>query len=657
MNPFSKDRYEHIPTQLYYLPEKLITELEDAKPSCVIGSRGSGKTTLLKSLSWEERLRNKWLNQELGGDAFRGNFIGVYTKLPLVQVKSFRAWQDSFDTAAIEQAFGYYIDLVSIENLAFSLYELIGELHLDVTPKAESEAVDRFIAECDYLIESDKATPTNLVQLHRIIRQRRRQLEMLATASVDPTSCFAGVFLPVIGELSRAFCKSFGEMLDRSKMCTNELSKWHFKFCFDEAEVLSNRQLLVINTLIRTTEAPASYVISFVGQPSDLSRTLHEDLSSQSADRFIHFLDHITKPDFEKLCEGVASVRIRAHLESEGGDKQVAFTEFKLADLLGRLDLNVLVHDFISKSESREAKVFTEQAELFRDSDWLTDHDRTSVPPYVEAYLAARLDLVPPPGNESNAKRRQASQEFRKKFVASFLSICRDFRVRKIPYAFSNMVIGVSDSCVRDFLAQMHQIFESCGKSLTEFIAQNVDWRIQNDAIRIASDNKKRSISEGKEVSKPEDVRRLTYCLGAVTAILQQGSKDSVVHLKSSERGLFQFPEPIRDTDAMVFRALKDASGAGFLRVKSEGQRIIGFRVHASMAPSFGFSYRGAYYPVIIRKEEVIEMLETSESDELNSLARRIAKRISDPKNDSSQMTLWPTNDTSGFVFDDSNEL
>ncbi|SMP79537.1 hypothetical protein SAMN06265222_1334 [Neorhodopirellula lusitana] len=657
MNPFSKGRYEHIPTHLYYLPHKLISELEDSTPSYVIGSRGSGKTTLLKSLNWEERIRNKWLNQELGGDAFRGRFIGVYTKLPLIQVRSFKAWLREHVGATSDSLFGYYVDLVSIENLAFSLSVIVNEMHIDVSPENESVAVSRFLHDSDYLIENEGDETNTLVGVHQAIRQRRRRLEKLAQAGISPSTCLADFFIPEIGELSRSFCSIFGALLDASTE-TEELQKWHFKFCFDEAECLDDRQLLVINTIIRTTESPASYVISFVGQPTDLSRTLHDNLTAQSADRFIHFLDHITRPEFENLCDGIANVRIRAQLESEGrlpGDLR----QFQTANVLGRLNLNLLVHELVSKSESGEAKALEKLAERFRISPWLQDGESLSVPPYIEAHLADVLKLTPPPGNESNAKRRQASQEFRKKFVASYLSICRELKVRKIPYAFANMVIGISDSCVRDYLSQMHQIFESFEGGLVDFVNGTVDWQLQSDAIHIASDNKKRSISSGIEVSKPENVRRLTYCLGALAAVLQQGTKGTVIHLRSSERGIFQFSEPIgpEDKNPLLFDVLKDANEAGFIRVKSEGQRILGFRVHASMAPSFGFSYRGAYYPVVIKKGDVIKMLETPDDDDLILLAKQIGKRISEPGSDSAQMTLWPTDDASGFVFDDSDVL
>ncbi|NQU20104.1 MAG: hypothetical protein HQ567_02395 [Candidatus Nealsonbacteria bacterium] len=653
MNPFSRNRYEYIPTHLYYLPSGLIETLEDSRPSYVIGSRGSGKTTLLKALNWEERLENKWLNKELGGEAFRGRFIATYTKLPLVQLKAFQEWLASEKEVTHSLLFGYYFDLVSAETLAYSLGRVTNTLHFDVDLDAEEEGIREFVQENDYLLEGYKRkSPTTVAECHELIRAQRRRLERFAISEQPTGECLASMTIPVTGEVAKSFGKHMAKALDDS---TNAglSDKWHFKCCFDEAECLSQHQLVVVNSIIRTSNWPVSYVISFVGEPEDLSLTIHDNLTVQKADRSTIHLDGLSRPEFEELCDGVGNIRINATLETTHPNEGHEI-EFKTSSVLGKLDLNAIVTDLVKRSEGPTARKLQTLAEDFRSSPWVKTRE-SEFAPYVEAYLAKKLNLDPPDSSLPGGKRAQASREFRKKFVASYLSICRELGVKKIPYAYANMVFGISDTCVRDYLAQMHQIFEKAKLPLVDLLDGGISWEVQSDAIRNASIEKRQSIKTGDDVSNPERVRRLTIALGELTGVLQRGEPKTVTHLRSSERGLFHFGEPLTDggSDDELYSILKDASEAGFLRLKRDGKQILGFKVHASMAPAFGFSYRGAYYPVAIQKSDLFAILQTPEDDELVTIARRIASRLLAGRADPDQKTLFPLEDGEALFDDD----
>lgn len=640
MNPFSKNRWEYIPTHLYYLPTEITASLEEAKPSYIIGSRGSGKTTLLKALSWDERLHNPWLREALGGDPFRGRFIAAYTKLPLIQVCSFRRWLDKSDDEDHAALFGFYIDLISVENLASALSEIVGQLAINISAEAEKAYVQEFLEQNEFLSE-DNSEIASLRHCHLLVKKHRRELEAFARRQLTVPECLANLVLPEIGELSRSFCRWMSELLEEDESLRREDHRtWHFKFCFDEAESLDERQLLVFNTLTRTTEWPCFYALSFVGQPSDLSLTLHKDLTNTEPDRYIHFLDELDHGQFKTLCDGVASLRINAALSQN--DKTIEFTT---RELLGDLDLNSIVHDLVQKSEGDFADQLKQQASEFGKSQWTRSQGEQTIPPYIEGYLASELQLEQP---NQEKRRSQASREFRKKIVASYLSICRELQVDNVPYAFAEMVFGISDRCVRDYLSQMHRIFDMSGLTVQELNKSRIKWQVQAKAIRLVSEKKKKSISEGIEVTKPERIRRVTECLGELTAMLQHGRKGSVTHLKSSERGIFKFHDPIKeddDKDAELFTALKDGGDAGFLRVKKEGNRIEGVRVHASMAPAFGFSYRGAYYSVSLRRMDLDRMLGTDQSDDLRALAYEIAERIGGRELEPDQLSLFPAID------------
>lgn len=635
MNPFSRGRYEYIPTHLYYLPEGIIQKLEDSKPSYLVGSRGSGKTTLLKALNWEERTDNQWLVNELDGDSFRGRFIATYTKLPLVQINAFQYWLQDANDIQHNLLFGAYLDLIATENLAYSIAELLCTSHFEVTIKDEKDAVERFLKECDYLIQ--EPAPTSLKECHSLIRLRRRELESQAIAELPLSEYIASVSVPAAGEIVRSFGKHMAKMLDDSS--EKKEVEWHFKCCFDEAECLNKQQLVVLNTLIRTSEWPISYVVSFVGQPNDLSLTAYENLTTQSADRSVILIDELSWNEFQCLCDGVANIRVQAALSDLQSEDGMVFTTSKT---LGDLNMNELIGEMIKGSEGKFAKSLVAETAAFKKSAWNKSFTNQESEPYLQAYLANRLKLEPP-SSLPTAKREQASREFRKKFVASFLSICREMDRRKIPYAYSNMVFGISDKCVRDYLSQMHHIFEHAKMMLHDFVVGTVDWKIQNEAIHKASEEKRDSIKSGEELSNPERVRRLTIALGELTAILQKGDAKKINHLQSSERGVFNIGEAISPSGSKsdLYRILKDASDAGFLRLKQDGKKILTFKVHASMAPAFGFSYRGAYYDVRIKKQDLVNILDSTNNEELVSIAKSIASRLAGGVQNPNQLTLF----------------
>lgn len=653
MNPFSRDRYEYTPTHLYYLPRDLISKLEDSKPSYVIGSRGSGKTTLLRALNWEERQRNKWLNDELGGDAFRNSFIATYTKLPLIQIRAFQEWL--VDKSDVQQSalFGYYFDLISTQALAHSLSKIVSSPEFCIDIEREAMSVCAFLSDSEiYETESSRPAPTSIIECHNAIRTRRRKLEAAAVSCSGSSELIGKWAMPAAGEMVNSFGRHMAKLLEE---CAEEKDrKWHFKCCYDEAECLDQRQLVVVNSIVRTSSWPVSYVLSFVGEPSDLSLTINDKLTLQKADRSIIYLDGLNRPEFEELCDGVANVRIQAALammEPEGFDHR----QFKTDDVLGSLDLNAIVADLVKRSEKPIAKQLQSSAESFRATAWGQRFGEIVPEPYIEAYLADRLSLIPPDPSVPGQHRAQESREFRKKFVASYLSICRDLGIKKIPYAFSNMVFGISDTCVRDYLAQMHKIFEKRGQPLPSFLRSVVPWRIQSEAIHDASAEKRQSIRTGEEVSSPERVRRIAFMFGELTGLLQRGDAISETHIRSPERGLFHFGSSVsaRGRDEELYGILKDASEAGFLRLKREGEQILGFKVHASMAPAFGFSYRGAYYPVAIRRAELAEALATPDDEELLAIARRVFQRLGDSRLDPAQKTLFSLSEPEELIDND----
>ncbi len=634
-SPFSKDRFEYIPSHLYFLPQTIVSQLEDSKPTYLVGSRGSGKTTLLKSLNWQERLENKWLREALGDNPFRGEFVAAYVKIPNFKVRSLHEWLKSIDEDTYGVIFGFYMDLIAIEMLSNAVGNLIARQEWKIDPGHESSIISSFFDEYTHFIKWAQATdPSTIWQCKDTIKQIRQRLEHYARMRKECHQLVEEVLIPEIGELSR----SFGTILTQlSKSDTGDLPEWHFKICFDEAECLSPSQQKVVNTLIRISQWPLSYVVSYVGWPNDDSTTMLPELSLQKADRNIIVLDDLKRSEFEDLCDGVASVRVRAATERKD-------VSIKTVSILGKLDLNSLVETLIRKSESPVAKVISEMAAKFSNSEWASARKKNAKAPYIEGYLASHLHLKPPEEAENDSRRRQESAEYRKKIVAAYLAICRDLNVSKIPFASADMVLGISDNCVRDYLSQMHHIFLCFDKDLSIFVESSVPIKIQERAIRDASEEKKLSIPESG-VLRPILIGNIVKGLAELTARLQRGDAFSDAHLRSSERGIFILDPRLKDIepDRELYQMIQDAGDAGFLRVFKESASIVAFRVHSSLAPAFGFSYRGAYYPVLLKRDELQSFMSCSSDSELKDSAKKISQRLAGLPEDNRQLMLFPT--------------
>ena len=77
-----------------------------------------------------------------------------------------------------------------------------------------------------------------------------------------------------------------------------------------------------------------------------------------------------------------------------------------------------------------------------------------------------------------------------------------------------------------------------------------------------------------------------------------------------------------------VLELIRDAAEAGFLVMLEASPNTRKFRVHASLAAAYGFSYRGAYYstPIILR--ELNEIRSLADAELFDQTVKRIAQRL-----------------------------
>jgi hypothetical protein len=476
------------------------------------------------------------------------------------------------------------------------------------------------------------ARRNTLANLLGAIRSSREELDRLAISRSDPTDALR--FFPTRppGAFVALICTKLAQLCDSSgKSGTG----WHFKVCMDEGECLTPPQQLLLGTIIRTCSFPFFPIASFVDVPFSEDKTLFPTLTLQRADRELINLND-ESIDFRASAEGVATRRVRARLGQQ--------YNFSCVRTFGKLDLNSLLLQVLTESESPRAKELLRAAkgveadgeEAVADPD-VDDEGlelpSTSAPPIIRTYIDQRLHTKPEPDKERWSRRRAESQTYRKMMVSAYLSVFAELNSHP-RYAYDRMIIGMSDRCVRDFLLQVDEVYSGAEVDLETYVTRLTPISIQAAQLRLASERKFVDLKSWV-LHSHDRVNSLVKGLSLVTAGIQSSGPGSR-HLRASESGKFVLSrsddlqlETQEESEAGVRLSdvIRDAAQAGYLRVLSSDEDQVIFRVHASLAAYFGFSYRGAKYNVSVRGEDLKGLMAAASDAELRDKVNAFIKR------------------------------
>lgn len=604
IRPFQHIRYEYEQRHIYFLPKKIMAQIEAPKPAYLLGTRGTGKTTLLKALEWEERLNNRSLHRQLGNEPFKNRFVGCYLKLPLYMLVKLEERLPKLYPSASDVLLGLYLDLIILQPICTALAGLAAEGVLSFSPEAEAVCCKRLLSRFSFLSQptaSGKATLKSLVQrLHAA--QRELEGAVLYDREIS-TSILEAV--ANVGELGRELGQDLGNLCNED----NPLEPWYFKACLDEAESLGAFGRKVLNTIVRMSKAPLYIVAAFVGPPEALVETLNQSLTLAEDDRSLIHLSKQTNKEFKQLAEGVATARIQ---ESSGSSEH----SVKLDSILGKLDLNGLSIGLLKESVNPEGRALLQRATEGQDLDVLS------------TFLEYALQKDAPPESEHRWEKRRRDSAFRRKaMVAAYLALCQ--KIGAVPrYSSSDMVIEMSDHCIRDFLRFLNDIYIESEATPEIFCSMAIGAKIQDVAIKRASHTKVDCLAESG-VHEPLPTRRIIEGLAQITSALQRSGRDNS-NFKSPERGLFKLSiTNLTETDRLWLGSLlSEAIEAGFLILKDKTPEYWSFRVHKSLAAFYKFSYRGAYYPVSLAGADLLTLAKASDSAELTRSINAITVKL-----------------------------
>jgi hypothetical protein len=649
LNPFRPTRWEHHTDgrPLIWFTDQA-EELAANKSTYIYGTRGTGKTTLLKGICWDELCFNESLKiQRRLGDF---GSIGIYIRFPdhIAGSMSFDDWKSIFPNIK-DQAFEFYrfftlaIESICIERVAEACHKLreIGEISFEASQ--EIRLVAEFVAEFPAIRFFLETQPTTLLEIARTLR---------ALVSRMNQACGRGTVGMLLGQLPiREPYQMLAYFAERAtaivKLNTSRgLKNVGFKFCLDDCEVLNPLQRKSLNSLVRLSRAPCSWVVSSVGGGRDDSETFIESQPLTDADRRVISLDGRDDPGFRQLCQAVVSLRLlfagtmlsRATFTQE----QVA-NFFDLDQRLGRRDVNDMMEALVRSSARPLTKALQAGAEhllsLFKQRRSRLSNaidEQGGRLPYYEAYVLMlsrgpedsfkqTIDISDIPKLDSyinNFGQPGFQAWLRRKQRGALLHFATALGVRRIPFAGANIIVSLADGSIRDFLEIMGEIYESFisyhnwnskdPDNLENFTNSktSIPARVQTVGIYSASDSYYEGVSHRSEIDT-DIISRLISGLGIYTSILQTSISDPRT-LSTAERGVYFVdytkalgPKGLTDQAMFVASAIRQAELAGYLRPVAvsrfqtaalDGQfRSIAFRLHRRFAPRFRFSFRGAY--------------------------------------------------------------
>ncbi len=628
--PFSDWRREYEESHIYFLPKFIRRQLEAPNPSYILGSRGTGKTTLLRSLSWSERLTNHSLQAALGGEPFRDHLLGVYVKISECPLTLFDHWLEPVKDDIYGGLVGLYLDAVFLEPVLKGVEALRVENILNFSMEAERTATEALteLAKTAFgsLAITDVESPSTLAEALRMITQLRHRLQRCGQMEVDPSEVLGALTIDRPGALTRGALDVLGQL------CSDGMEPrpaWRFYLCMDEAEALTHRQQLVVNTMVRLSKHPGMFVAAYMTPPKDDVSTIIPGLTLDLADRpWVRLEEQLSRKRFKEFVTGVSQLRFARELPSD------AAVDFDVDRILGKLDLNgYLVRRLSASTGAREHARLEAARQLLGDEPYRTLYAGTERVPVYESFLLDTRAARPLDSSDPAWKRGgDVRADYRKKMVAAYLSICHELGVRPI-YASGTMVLRMSDHCIRDYIWQMRAILSrylaADGATVEGFLHAAIPPELQDESLRASSDAKF-GAALGWLDTRPQETKRLVEGLARLTADLQTRSS-SGRHLGTTERGIFilakaqasLFPEE----ELPVFDMIRDAAAKAYLRLLKEDDSAIRFRVHASLAPAFGFSYRGAYYGVHIDAHDLLELAKAPQPD-LERRVQNLAERL-----------------------------
>lgn len=659
LSPFQYMRWESDEENIIWLPPEF-SEWESKRSVYITGSRGTGKTTLLKGLEWEQRLVNESLKNQLGSNPFEKRCIGVYLNMPNFVSRHFVNWpqkEEKVDNFTLEEerarVYSLYLEYQILQLFAKAIQGLKSIDILKFSPNQELGIIEEILIERPEIKKFlEKKEEAGLNDLRLCFKRMHENIRFCAINKIPlqpiegyPYLQMGQMLEEVAGILLRLCSMEDG----KEKKSYERKKQWTLKVCIDQTESPEIYQQKAINTMIARQETgEVSFAIASL-DGVDIESTYIPRHPLTDADREHYSLEKVYEDSpkkYRNFVEAVTNLRFQRFTGIED-------ISIDLKKNLGEWDINALLYPILKKSEKGKMRDFIKESEnnvgiqffdfkrkemsldLLNGISFKDDDTEIIIPPFYQTYLVKKLNLkFPHEESDKHEIRAQKSREIRKKMVAAMLCMCKEFNLH-VPYAGYNMVISMSDQCIRDFLRQMHYIYLEQGDKPEKFIKSKMPPNKQDIAIRKASEKKFEGISNELTYNSSE-VMRLINALGIITSKIQSAYNDPSA-LKNTERGRFyiDFTQMKQTNKKELQKILSLARDSLYIKAINDyysykDNKTILFRLHTLFAPKFEFSYRGAYYNVLIKGDDLLKICNSGDENTISKLMDTILSEITD---------------------------
>lgn len=573
-NPFRHTRYETDDARLLVIDPHALAQFSD-KNYYFSGSRGCGKTTCLRIADSEFRLDlPASISRRLPRD--HDQLLGIYMNMSnkFIPALSKRAFPPSYrKILSTDSAIGLvamdYMELILLRAM-LSVVDRLFALGAVAYSEADERSLSAIISEKYRLTDAgrfDDLTNSIDERIHDITR---------VSHGVDPGR---DIYHP---KIESAFHSVVGDAFER---IVGRCGFRRIRFLVDDAEVFKGPIGLALNTLVRIPQnKPISWSVAYVVGEFSNKDTLISSQSLSSEERLIVPLDRRddTEAKFSEFAESIAELRLEHYIKMR--------LPHRLSDRLGSFDMNELAAASLRDAKGKEVRAFVARAK----ASALNDQAQRKHFPYYEQHLF----------DKGIISTINSSPATRKKNVASYLALCARYRL-KPKYAGHNVIVSLSDGCIRDYLEIIGAIFETClpdGQVQPPrshmFVVENappISIVRQDDGIRLAANRKLNSITETIAVGS-NHIEKLVWHLGEALRFLHMND-ETTSPITNPERTLFTMALTGASDSIIASTWIREAIVEGLLREiqRSGQQEIIAFRLHRRFAAKFNYSYRINY--------------------------------------------------------------
>ena len=654
-NPFQPTKIEHDNEPVFLLSETARSIPSNFKNHYVSGSRGSGKTTLLRSLSTIDISKSRALAGQYDRSKF--DWFGIYiqfskTLQPIVSrnggalIEHLNLTSASVDPDEIQfSVFHAYLELSVLLSFIKDIRWMLATDDVGLQHRQEREACRAILDRLGF-----KNAWPDFASLQDALEITLASFSSLPTApALDSLAVLIGAFSP--GELLQ---KAGGIAASLKGTLFRKNAPIRLMILIDDAELLSDRQQVFLNTLAKRLEGDVKFVITYISGLFNPNETLLKDTVLKNDDFTLVDLDNSSFYDFFGFCSRVTDLRLKHFFERSSGDGKGDLPNFSLRRTLGEYGLNELIAASLSGSQSVGVERWRSQVEARKQElravlnrrNWSKYSVEDGQYPFIEHELISLLGIDM---NDLKSLKEQDSKakSFDRKQVGALIYIYSSILPnRNIPYAGANIICELATVNIRDYLDIMAAIFDvfmegrvkewdaAKGARPTDLRAfvepsRPLSIEIQRKGVQRASETKW-DILNNFTISSGFNVPIFVLALGELTKNLQR-PREPRQFVSSADRGLLMYDpqrlDKILETKGATIRSddvIRTLQRDGFINVGSSRTRsthsltykgLEVFHLHRRLFPRLGISYRGPYVQFRLDEIAIASLLDAGSVD------------------------------------------